>query len=195
VPAWNAVLARKRVEVPVDEELLLHVNAVALDADSLGTEVAESAEGVVSVLSTGASGALRRTKGVQDALKVGVPWVDVCGVGDCKVDVLEGVVRIVFAVELVHDGVRVALARSASADGGDFPTINKGIAALPVLADLADALLRELLRPPLWALVTLKGLEGRAQNLALCNEVVAPELYVLEQPGHVDVETLRTDED
>ena len=62
-------------------------------------------------------------------------------------------------------------------------------------ADLAGAALGELLGPPLWALVALEGLKGRAQNFAIRDEVVAPELDVLEQPGHVDVEALGTDED
>ena len=57
------------------------------------------------------------------------------------------------------------------------------------------AALRELLGPPLWALVALEGLEGRDKNLIPGDEVVAPELDVLEQPGHVDVETLGTTED
>ena len=63
-----------------------------------------------------------------------------------------------------------------------------------MIADLASAL-RKRLGPPLRALAILESLEGRAQNLVLPGKVVAPELHVLEQPSHVDVEALRTNED
>ena len=195
LPAWNAVLARKRVEPAIDEEVLCDVGAIALDANSLSTELTERVGRVVSVLRTCTRGAPRRTEGVEDALEVGVPLVDVLGVGDGEIDVLEGLVRGVFAVEVVHDGLAVALTRPAGTDVTDLLTLNEGVATLPVLADLADGALRELFGPPLWALVTLEGLEGRGQDFLLCDEVVAPELHVLEQPGHVDVETLGTDED
>jgi hypothetical protein len=189
LPAWNAVLARKRVEPAVDEEVLRVVSAVALDADSLRAEVAKRIGRVVSVLGAGTSGVLRRTEGVEDALELGAPRVDVSRVGDGEVEVLEGrLVRVVFAVEVVHDDTVGALA-------GPVSTVDKGVAALPVVTDLAGRILRDLLGPPLRALVTLKGLEGRAQDFTTRDEVVAPELDVLEQPGHVDVETLGTAED
>ena len=195
LPAGNAVLARKRVEPAVDVELLIDIGALALNANSLRAEVAERAGRVVSVLRTSARDGLRRTEGVEDALEVGAPLVDVGGVGDGEVEVLEGLVRVVFAVEVVHDGVDVALARPASADVGDLFTLNEGVAALPVIANLVGGTVGELLGPPLRALVALEGLKGRAQNFTIRDEVVAPELDVLEQPGHVDLETLGTDED
>jgi hypothetical protein len=196
LPAWNAVLARKRVEPAVDEEVLRVVSAVALDAGSLRAEVAKRIGRVVSVLGAGTSGVLRRTEGVEDALELGAPRVDVGRVGDGEVEVLEGrLVRVVFAVEVVHDDTVGALAGPAGAKVADVSTVDKGVAALPVVTDLAGRILRDLLGPPLRALVTLKGLEGRAQDFTTRDEVVAPELDVLEQPGHVDVETLGTAED
>jgi hypothetical protein len=189
LPAWNAVLARKRVEPAVDEEVLRVVSAVALDAGSLRAEVAKR-------IGAGTSGVLRRTEGVEDALELGAPRVDVGRVGDGEVEVLEGrLVRVVFAVEVVHDDTVGALAGPAGAKVADVSTVDKGVAALPVVTDLAGRILRDLLGPPLRALVTLKGLEGRAQDFTTRDEVVAPELDVLEQPGHVDVETLGTAED
>ena len=195
LPAWNAVLARKRIKPAVDVEVLRVVSARALHADSLSAEVAERGGRVVSVLRTSTRDTLRRTEGAEDALEAGNPLVGILGVGDGEVDVLEGLVRVVFAVEVVHDDRDVALTRSASADVTDLFTLNEGVAALPVLADLAGDALRELLGPPLRALVALEGLEGRGKNLIRGDEVVAPEPDVLEQPGHVDVEALGTDED
>jgi hypothetical protein len=196
LPAWNTVLARERVEIAVDVEVLRVVGAVALDADSLRAEVTERVGRVVPVLGAGTSGVLRRTEGVEDALELGAPRVDVGRVRDGEVEVLEGrLVRVVFAVEVVHDDSVGALARPAGTEAADVLTVDKGVAALPVVTDLAGGILRDLLGPPLRALVTLEGLEGRAQDFITRDEVVAPELDVLEQPGHVDVETLGTAED
>lgn len=195
LPAGNAVLAWKRVEPAVDEEVLLDIGAVALDADSLRAEVAERVGRVVSVLRTSTRYGLQRTEGVEDALEVRAPLFNVCRVGDGEVEVLEGLVRVVFTVEVVHDGIDVALARPASTDVGDLFPLDEGVAALPVIADLMGGTMGELLGPPLRALVALEGLVGRAQNFTIHDEVVAPELDVLEQPGHVNLETLGTDED
>lgn len=195
LPAWNAVLARKRVEPAVDEEVLLDVSAIALDADSLSAEVTEGVGRMVSVLRTSTRDALRRTEGAEDVLEGGVPLVGVLGGSSGEVDVLEGLVRVVFAVEVVHDGRDVALARPTGTDVTDLLTLDEGVATLPVRADVVGGALRELLGPPLWALVALEGLEGRDKNLIPGDEVMAPELHVLEQPGHVDVEALGTDED
>lgn len=189
------MLARKRVEPAVDEEVLLDVSAIALDSNSLSTEIAKGVGRVVSMLRTSTRDVLRRTEGAEDALEAWVPLVGVLGVGDGEVDVLEGLVRGVFAIEVVHDDIAAALARPAGTDVSDLSTLDEGVAALPVFADLAGGALRELLGPPLWALVALEGFEGRGKSVTPGDEVVAPELDVLEQPGHVDVEALRTDED
>ena len=104
------MLARKRVEPAIDEEILVDVGAVALDAESLRTKVANIAEAVVSVLRTGTRGVLWGTKRLEDALEVGAPLVGVLWVGDSEVDVLESIEWTIFTVDVVHDSIAAALA-------------------------------------------------------------------------------------
>jgi hypothetical protein len=79
----------------------------------------------------------------------------------------------------------VALARVAATDDVDLHAVDEGVAALPVGAELARALAK-LTRPQGRELVLFECLEVRAQWLTLGEEVVAPELDVLEKPTHVD---------
>jgi len=62
------------------------------------------------------------------------------------------------------------------------------------MTKLTGALL-ELMRPQAWKLMLLKALEERAQWLALGEEVMTPELDVLEKPGHIDTLTGVASED
>jgi hypothetical protein len=170
LPAGNATLGRERVEPAVEIEVLFAVSAVTLDTKSLCTEVVDGRHRVgARLLRTGGRGvahASRGGEGLQDALEVRAPRDVrlVCRVGKGHVDVLEGVVRVVFAVELVLNVLDAALTRPTATDGLDVGAVDEGVGALPVAADLARVL-RELSIPPLRALVAFESLVGGAQRL------------------------------
>jgi hypothetical protein len=170
LPAGNATLRRQRVEPAIEIEVLFTVRAVTLDAKSLCTEVVDGKHRVgARLLRTGGRGvahASRGGEGLQDALEVRAPRVVhlVCRVGKGHVDVLEGVVRVVFAVELILNVLDAALTRPTATDGLDVCAVDEGVGALPVAADLAR-ILRELSIPPLRALVAFESLVGGAQRL------------------------------
>lgn len=196
LPAGNAVLRRQRVEPAIDAEVLVVVCAFTLEANSLRAEVTGGVGAVGAALGTSDSVTVtwREGGGTEDALeKVGpheVGW----WIADCDVEGLEGLVRVIFAVELVEDERAVALAGSTHADVVDLATVHEGIGALPVRSHFAVSL-RKLGCPPVRRLEVFEGLEGWHQGLSVHQQVVTPELDVLEQPRHLDVETVVTDKD
>lgn len=134
------MLRRKRVEPAVHEEVLVVVRAVTLNAKSLRNEVMSRDLAGGPVLRTSHSAVWTRGKRLDHVLEVTAPLHSLSGVDDGKVNVLESVVGIVFAVELVLDGLEMTLTRSAKAKVPDVPTVNEGVGALPVTTDLAHSL-------------------------------------------------------
>ena len=128
------------------------------------------------------------------AFEGAVPGAAIVLFGELEVNGLERAVRVLFAVQLVLDRRAVALARLPAANDLDFLAVDVGVAAFPVVGKLGRAL-GELLRPKRRKLVFFKCLEVRAQWLTLGEKVMAPELDVLEQPGHVDTLAAVTGED
>jgi hypothetical protein len=200
LPARNTALGRERVEPAIEIEVLVSVRTVTLKAESLRTEVVHGRHRVgARLLRTGGRGVARAPRGgerLQDVLEVWAPRIvgPVCRVGESEVDVLESVVRVVFAVELVLNVLDRSLTRPAATDGRDVGAVDESVGALPVAANLAR-LLRELSIPPLRTFVVLESLVGGAQRLGVVEELVAPELNVPDQPERVDVETLTAAED
>jgi hypothetical protein len=199
LPAGNAALRRQRVEPAVHVEVLFTVGAITLDTESLCTEVANGSRRVgARLLRTsghgGATSAPRGGERLQDALEVRTPRRAGLEVGEGELEVLESVVWVLFAVQLVLNVLDASLTRPAGTDGLDVGAVDEGVGALPVAADLAR-LLRELSIPPLRTLVVFESLVGGAQGLGLVEELVTPELNVPDQPERVDVETLTAAED
>jgi hypothetical protein len=187
LPARDAVLRRQGVEPALHLEVLGVIITVACEVvggrgeiSLLGVRAASCA-----LLCASTRLLLWGLERVEHALEIAVPGVDVVIGGKVQLDGLERAVWVLLAVQFILNHLAVALTRPAVANELDLIAVDKCVAALPMAAKLTPAL-AELVRPQGRKVRLWEALKERGERLTHSEKVMAPELDVLEQPGHID---------
>lgn len=127
------MLRRQRIQPPVGLEIVLGILPPALHARAHLGEILHLIGAVGAQLGARARAVDGHFEGGEVLLESTGPGARGGVGGEFEHEVLEGVVRVVLAVELVHDGVVPALAAARVVDLR--PALEEGVAALPEAAE------------------------------------------------------------